>query len=77
MASFGSIDIQNSQIHIPSSGGNTAIGNGWQVYINRESRIRIANSEVSVRCASLGPAIGAACGLRQRSDKYSSLKTAP
>ena len=58
--SFGSIDIQNSQIHIPSSGGNTAIGNGWQVYINRESRIRIANSEVSVRCASLGPAIGAA-----------------
>ena len=59
-ASFGSIDIQNSQIHIPSSGGNTAIGNGWQVYYNRESRIRIANSEVSVRCASLGPAIGAA-----------------
>ena len=58
--SFGSIDIQNSQIHIPSSGGNTAIGNGWQVYYNRESRIRIANSEVSVRCASLGPAIGAA-----------------
>ena len=58
--SFGSIDIQNSQIHISSSGGNTAIGNGWQVYYNRESRIRIANSEVSVRCASLGPAIGAA-----------------
>ena len=58
--SFGSIDIQNSQIHIPSSGGNTAIGNGWQVYYNRESRIRIANSEVSVRCASLGPAIGTA-----------------
>ena len=58
--SFGSIDIQNSQIHIPSSGGNTAIGNGWQVYYNRESRIRIANSKVSVRCASLGPAIGAA-----------------
>ena len=58
--SFGSIDIQDSQIHIPSSGGNTAIGNGWQVYYNRESRIRIANSEVSVRCASLGPAIGAA-----------------
>ena len=58
--SFGSIDIQNSQIHIPSSGGNTAIGNGWQVYYNRESCIRIANSEVSVRCASLGPAIGAA-----------------
>ena len=58
--SFGSIDIQNSQIHIPSSGGNTAIGNGWQVYYNRESHIRIANSEVSVRCASLGPAIGAA-----------------
>ena len=58
--SFGSIDIQNSQIHIPSSGGNTTIGNGWQVYYNRESRIRIANSEVSVRCASLGPAIGAA-----------------
>ena len=58
--SFGSIDIQNSQIHIPSSGGNTAIGNGWQVYYNRESRIRISNSEVSVRCASLGPAIGAA-----------------
>ena len=58
--SFGNIDIQNSQIHIPSSGGNTAIGNGWQVYYNRESHIRIANSEVSVRCASLGPAIGAA-----------------
>ena len=58
--SFGSIDIQDSQIHIPSSGGNTAIGNGWQVYYNRESHIRIANSEVSVRCASLGPAIGAA-----------------
>ena len=58
--SFGSIDIQNSQIHIPSSAGNTAIGNGWQVYYNRESHIRIANSEVSIRCASLGPAIGAA-----------------
>ncbi len=29
-------------------------------YYNRESHIRIANSEVSVRCASLGPAIGAA-----------------
>ena len=56
--SFGSIDIQNSQIHIPSSGGNTAIGNGWQVYYNRESRIRIANSQVSVRNLKFGPAIG-------------------
>ena len=58
--SFGSIDIQNSQIHIPSPGLNTAIGNGQQVYFNRESRIRIANSQVFVGGAKFGPAIGAA-----------------
>ena len=57
---FGSIDIQNSQIHIPSPGLNTAIGNGQQVYFNRESRIRIANSQVFVGGAKFGPAIGAA-----------------
>ena len=61
-ASFGSIDIQNSQIHIPSPGLNTAIGNGHQAYFNRESRIRIANSQVSVRNELFGPAIGAAYG---------------
>ena len=58
--SFGSIDIQNSQIHIPSPGLNTAIGNGQQVYFNRESHIRIANSQVFVGGAKFGPAIGAA-----------------
>ena len=60
--SFGSIDIQNSQIHIPSPGLNTAIGNGHQAYFNRESRIRIANSQVFVGGAKFGPAIGAAYG---------------
>ena len=58
--SFGSIDIQDSQIHIPSPGLNTAIGNGQQVYFNRESRIRIANSQVFAGGAKFGPAIGAA-----------------
>ena len=61
-ASFGSIDIQDSQIHIPSPGLNTAIGNGHQAYFNRESRIRIANSQVFVGGAKFGPAIGAAYG---------------
>ena len=60
--SFGSIDIQNSQIHIPSPGLNTAIGNGNQAYFNCESRIRIANSQVFVGGAKFGPAIGAAYG---------------
>jgi uncharacterized repeat protein (TIGR02543 family) len=60
--SFGSIDIQDSQIHIPSPGLNTAIGNGHQAYFNRESRIRIANSQVFVGGAKFGPAIGAAYG---------------
>ena len=60
--SFGSIDIQNSQIHIPSPGLNTSIGNGHQAYFNRESRIRIANSQVFVGGAKFGPAIGAAYG---------------
>ena len=60
--SFGSIDIQNSQIHIPSPGLNTAIGNGHQAYFNLESRIRIANSQVFVGGAKFGPAIGAAYG---------------
>ena len=60
--SFGSIDIQNSQIHIPSPGLNTAIGNGHQADFNRESRIRIANSQVFVGGAKFGPAIGAAYG---------------
>ena len=60
--SFGSIDIQDSQIHIPSPGLNTSIGNGHQAYFNRESRIRIANSQVFVGGAKFGPAIGAAYG---------------
>ena len=60
--SFGSIDIQNSQIHIPSPGLNTAIGNGHQADFNRESHIRIANSQVFVGGAKFGPAIGAAYG---------------
>ena len=60
--SFGSIDIQNSKIHIPSPGLNTAIGNGHQADFNRESHIRIANSQVFVGGAKFGPAIGAAYG---------------
>ena len=60
--SFGSIDIQNSQIHIPSPGLNTAIGNGHQADFNRESHIRITNSQVFVGGAKFGPAIGAAYG---------------
>ncbi len=56
-ASFGSIDIQNSQIHITSS-LNAPIGSGLRSSTDRESRIRIANSQVSVRNLKFGPAIG-------------------
>ena len=56
-ASFGSIDIQNSQIDITSS-LNAPIGSGLRSSTDRESRIRIANSQVSVRNLKFGPAIG-------------------
>ena len=55
--SFGSIDIQNSQIDITSS-LNAPIGSGLRSSTDRESRIRIANSQVSVRNLKFGPAIG-------------------
>ena len=58
-ASFGSIDIQDSQIDITSS-LNAPIGSGLRSSTDRESRIRIANSQVSVRNELFGPAIGAA-----------------
>ena len=60
-ASFGSIDIQDSQIDSRSS-VNAVIGNGRQSQSYGESRIRIANSQVSVRNELFGPAIGAAYG---------------
>ena len=60
-ASFGSIDIQDSQIDSRSS-VNAVIGNGTQSQSYGESRIRIANSQVSVRNELFGPAIGAAYG---------------
>ena len=60
-ASFGSIDIQDSQIDITSS-LNAPIGSGLRSSTDRESRIRIANSQVSVRNELFGPAIGAAYG---------------
>ena len=56
-ASFGSIDIQDSQIDITSS-LNAPIGSGLRSSTERESRIRIANSQVSVRNLKFGPAIG-------------------
>ena len=56
-ASFGSIDIQDSQIDITSS-LNAPIGSGLRSSTDRESRIRIANSQVSVRNLKFGPAIG-------------------
>ena len=59
--SFGSIDIQDSQIDSRSS-VNAVIGNGTQSQSYGESRIRIANSQVSVRNELFGPAIGAAYG---------------
>ena len=55
--SFGSIDIQDSQIDITSS-LNAPIGSGLRSSTDRESRIRIANSQVSVRNLQFGPAIG-------------------
>ena len=63
-ALFGSIDIQDSQIDIPFSGLNTAIGNGWITSFSRESRIRIANSQVCVAGTKSSPAIGAAYASR-------------
>ena len=60
-ASFGSIDIQDSQIDSRSS-VNAVIGNGRQSQSYGESLIRIANSQVSVRNELFGPAIGAAYG---------------
>ena len=60
-ASFGSIDIQDSQIDSRSS-VNAVIGNGTHSKSYGESRIRIANSQVSVRNELFGPAIGAAYG---------------
>ena len=57
--SFGSIDIQDSQIDITSS-LNAPIGSGLRSSTDRESRIRIANSQVSAGGAKFGPAIGAA-----------------
>ena len=56
-ASFGSIVIQDSQIDITSS-LNAPIGSGLRSSTDRESRIRIANSQVSVRNLKFGPAIG-------------------
>ena len=56
-ASFGSIDIQDNQIDITSS-LNAPIGSGLRSSTDRESRIRIANSQVSVRNLKFGPAIG-------------------
>ena len=56
-ASFGSIDIQDSQIDITSS-LNAPIGSGLRSSTDRESRIRIANSQVFVRNLKFGPAIG-------------------
>ena len=58
-ASFKSIDIQDSKLHLPVAVDASAIGGGWYTSFNEDARIRIANSTVDATTYRLCPAIGA------------------
>lgn len=58
-ASFKSIDIQDSKLHLPVAVDASAIGGGWYTSFNEDARIRIANSTVDATTYRMCPAIGA------------------
>ena len=58
-ASFKSIDIQDSKLHLPVAVDASAIGGGWYTSFKEDARIRIANSTVDATTYRLCPAIGA------------------
>ena len=58
-ASFKSIDIQDSKLHLPVAVDASAIGGGWYTSFKENARIRIANSTVDATTYRLCPAIGA------------------
>ena len=70
-ASFGSIDIQGSQINIPLASNGAAIGGGNYATYSGESTIRIANSQVT---AATGARLSAAIGTGNASQGTGSLK---
>ena len=70
-ASFGSIDIQGSQINIPLASKGAAIGGGNYATYSGESTIRIANSQVT---AATGARLSAAIGTGNGSQGTESLK---
>ena len=70
-ASFGSIDIQGSQINIPLASKGAAIGGGNYATYSGESTIRIANSQV---IAATGARLSAAIGTGNASQGTGSLK---
>ncbi len=70
-ASFGSIDIQGSQINIPLASNGAAIGGGNYATYSGESTIRIANSQVT---AATGARLSAAIGTGNGSQGTGSLK---
>lgn len=58
-ASFKSIDIQDSKLHLPVAVDASAIGGGWYTSFKEDARIRIANSTVDATTYRMCPAIGA------------------
>ena len=70
-ASFGSIDIQDSQINIPLASSGAAIGGGNYAAYSGESTIRIANSQVT---AATGARLSAAIGTGNASYGTGALK---
>ena len=70
-ASFGSIDIQGSQINIPLASKGAAIGGGNYATYSGESTIRIANSQV---IAATGARLSAAIGTGNASQGTGTLK---
>lgn len=58
-ASFKSIDIQDSKLHLPLTVGVSAIGGGQNPVFKEDARIRIANSTVDATSYRRAPAIGA------------------
>ena len=58
-ASFKSIDIQDSKLHLPITVGVSAIGGGRNPVFKENARIRIANSTVEATSFRYAPAIGA------------------
>ncbi len=58
-ASFKSIDIQDSKLHLPVAVDASAIGGGWYTSFTEDARIRIANSTVDATTYRMCPAIGA------------------